>query len=290
MDNFAESVYRASGNLDNLGKASRRLGLTTDQLQRIRIQAEAAGIQTNVLDTAFQRFARRIGSGSLDKTFKELNISIRDAHGNLKSNFQLWNEFGKKLSSLEDKNRQLALAMNAVDTEGVKLVELWRSSQSSIDAVNRKIRDYGLLFDKSMIDKAEAYQTEVGLIRRAHEAVETKISMGLSRMAGDWETLKLKISEAKYAVLDYFGAFGTHADSPEVRGQKLLDELKILNSQRARLEAAYRNARSEAERADLEERLRINRTYLKRNLEERKKILKVLEGKDNALEPKVGMG
>jgi hypothetical protein len=281
FDRIAESVDAVTSKLDNIGKTSRRLGLTTEELQRIRIQAEAAGIATGVLDTAFQRFARRTGEGTLDKVFEALNIQIKDAAGNLRSNSSLWDEFGRKVSLIEDKNLQLAVAMKAVDTEGVKIVELWRSSSDAIEDVNRKIEQYGLIFDENLIGKAEAYQTELGLIRRAQEALDNRTSAGLTNQALQWERLKLRISAAKYQLLDYFGVFGTKGQTAEERAASLLDEQRQLEEQRLRISQQYINEESEARRQALEKNAQQNRIYLERNRAEREKILKILEAQES---------
>lgn len=277
LNSMSEAVDRVTKELDNTGKTARRLGLLTDQLQEIRIQAEAAGIETGVLDIAFQRFARRVGSGSLDKTFKELDISIRDSSGNLKTNYDLWNEFGQKVSGVTDENRQLALAMAAVDTEGVKLVELWRSSASSIDDVKRKIEEYGLIYDENLIRKAEAYQTELGLVKRAQKALEDLTVAGLTEQAMQWEKVKLKISQAKFELLRYFGVFGVTQGTDKEQAVKLISEQQQLQEQMLTLRKKYYAATNEEEMKKIERNMRFNRVMRDRNESRRKELLEKFE-------------
>ena len=301
MDNMVERVGEAAGRLDDLGKTSRRLGLTAEQLQRIRIQAEAAGVKTEVLDTAFQRFARRIGSGDLDKTFRDLNITLRDSEGHLKSNYKLWQEFGKKISSLEDGNQQLALAMKAVDTEGVKLVGLWRSSPEQIEAINGKIEKYGLLFHNGWIKTAEQYQTEIGLVRRAHEAVDTKISLALQDQARKWEVIKYNISKAALGVLKYFGAFdhennllrleraqreiSARLSDPKYlneRKRQLEEEYQRLQQEQKTLEDALHRAKQDWLRKGYEDQLKRSRQYMERIRQQLENTVKAIDALSNA--------
>ncbi len=278
LNAISAAVQRSAVDLDNLGKAARRVGLTTDQLQVLRITAESAGLETQQLDTAFQRFARRIGDGTLDKPFKELNITMRDASGHIKTNFQLFEEYGRKVASLGDENRQLALAMKAVDTEGVKIVELWRMSKREIDDVKDKIKEYGLVFDENMIAKAEAYNAEIGLIRRAHDALDKVTASQMQSWSMEWEKLKLKIDKAKFSLLDYFGVFGTQGKTTEQRAVDLLREQKVLEKQKLVLVRKFIDAETQTEKDAIEERLLFNRKMFNRNVEERKKALKILEG------------
>ena len=267
LDRIADSVAAANKELDVLGKASRRVGLTAEELQRIRIEAEASGVEVRSLDLAFQRFARRVGSGQLDDVFKELNIQLRDSEGRVKTNNQLWQEFGKGIRSLGKDNRALALTFKAVDAEGVKVIELFRRSDEEIASVAANIEKYGLLFDQNLIEKAETYTTELGYIRKAIDVVDKNTAAGLSRWALEWEKLTLKIRESTFELLEFAGAFGVtgRPATDEGRIAELLAEKEELEIQRLRIAKQYINEESKARRDALEKTAETNRKFIERN-------------------------
>lgn len=52
---------RALENADALAKTADKVGLTVERLQELRYAASASGVEQRVLDTAMQRFSRRVG-------------------------------------------------------------------------------------------------------------------------------------------------------------------------------------------------------------------------------------
>ena len=46
--------------IDALGKTASKLGITTQELQKLRFAAELAGVSTRTTDMAIQRFTRRL--------------------------------------------------------------------------------------------------------------------------------------------------------------------------------------------------------------------------------------
>lgn len=218
MNALSDSLVESLDVLDNLGKTSRRLGLTTDELQELRAVAKSTGVEISAFDTAFQRFARRagqarLGTGELIKTFDILGIELNDNEGNLKSNASLFEEFGNKIAAVSDENIQLALTMSGVDTEGVKLIEMFRTSSEVKQEVINKARELGAVYDESLIKKAEAYRTEIGLIEDAQDALNNQAKIGMSSMIIEWEKLVHLVIEAKNETLRYIGWQGVANDS-----------------------------------------------------------------------------
>lgn len=217
INELSAVTVRSIGLLDTLGKGARRFGLTTDELQKYQAVAEADSVSTDTFDVAFQRFARRVGqarlgTGELVKTLEILDIELVNQDGSLRSNSELFDEFGRKIASVADENVQLALTMSGVDTEGVKLIEMFRMSRHEQQRVINKVKELGGFYDSQLIAKAEVYATELGIVKKAQEALDVQTTAGLAGMALSWEKLKFQISVTKNEMLDYFGLFGVHRD------------------------------------------------------------------------------
>ena len=277
MNALSDSLVESLGKLDDIGKASRRLGLTTDELQDLRVAAEASGVEISAFDTAFQRFARRVGqarlgTGELVKTFDLLDISLKDNKGNLKSNAALFQEFGSKIGAVSDENVQLALTMSGVDTEGVKLIDMFRTSAEDQQKVIDKARELGATYDTSLIKKAEAYKTEIDLVRKAQDVLSTQSELGMSQIILDWEELKLGIIETRNELLDFIGLQGALHDNTTknlTKTNKLLDqsikkfkEQLKLETDPARIKFLEQNLKiAESEKAIVEDQIRAKIKY-----------------------------
>jgi hypothetical protein len=68
---------------DALAKTSARIGTTTDQLSKLQFAGSLAGVETNTLNMAMQRFVRRTaeatqGTGEAVRAFQQLKIDAKE--------------------------------------------------------------------------------------------------------------------------------------------------------------------------------------------------------------------
>jgi len=232
MDNLSASVVISIDKLDDLGKTGRRLSLPLQELQQYHELAEASSISTSTFDTAFQRFSRRVGeakmgTGELYKALQALNIELYNQDGSLRKNSALFDEFGAKVGSLEDDNVALSLAMKGVDTEGVKLIEMFRMQTSEQEKVLSKMDKMGGSYDANLIRKAEMYATEIGQIQTAQERLDVVADAGMAGMIRHWEMLKLNIMTARNEFYEFIGLMGVKR--PDISDAGLADRLVLLN-------------------------------------------------------------
>ena len=153
--------------IDEIGKASVRLGIGVQTLEAWRRAAERAGVGTKSFDTAFQRMVRRIGDasrrgGPLLKVFESLGFNIKElARLNPETQFRAISD---AIGSIANQNLKLSVTSSIFDTEGVRLVNLFganlrqaevdfesltgRMSQegvASVEAMNDAFADLGLV-------------------------------------------------------------------------------------------------------------------------------------------------
>ena len=104
-----------------------KIGLSADSLQALRLAGEQfAGVQSQTVDMALQRFSRRLGeadkgTGELKGTLDQLGISTRNADGSIKSVEQAFFEYSDAMANAENAQEQLRLAFKAFDSEGAVL-------------------------------------------------------------------------------------------------------------------------------------------------------------------------
>jgi hypothetical protein len=72
-------ISQSLKSIDVLAKTSSRIGTTTDALSKLQYAGELAGIETNTLNMAMQRFVRRTaeaadGTGEAVSAFRKLRI------------------------------------------------------------------------------------------------------------------------------------------------------------------------------------------------------------------------
>ena len=108
-------IHRFAGAADTLAKTSDRLGIGIEALQRLRYAGDLAGVSTQTMDMALQRFTRRTaeaaaGSGEAQGALEYLGIQLTDSAGRMRPTTALLEDMADAMSRVEDESVQVALA------------------------------------------------------------------------------------------------------------------------------------------------------------------------------------
>lgn len=163
------------GVLDEIGKTADRIGLTTDALQELRAAAESAGIGTNTLDMAMQRFGRRVaearmGTGEAKGVLKELGIELETATGSAVPLEDVLGQVADRMGGVAEQSDKNRIAMKLFDTEGVAMVNMLRAGSAGMAEMRENARALGIVVDESLIRGAEDAQTQLDLMSRVIDA------------------------------------------------------------------------------------------------------------------------
>jgi Ca2+-binding EF-hand superfamily protein len=153
---FVAFGVKAINVLDDIEKASSKLGVSSRFLTSWQKVARQAGLTTENFTIGLQRFLRRIGeaqigTGTLVKPLEEMGISLRDANGNLKDGTVVFEEYIKVLSNTESSTKKLRLAFAAFDTEGVAMVNIAKMSSEEIDKIRQRAEEAGIVIDTKLV-------------------------------------------------------------------------------------------------------------------------------------------
>ena len=101
--------------IDNLAKASGRLGLTVNQIQTLQFAASQTGASAAELEKGLTRFSRNIseastGIGTGIRAFEALGVTLTDVDGNLKPTNQLLSEVSDRLAFIKDPADKVRIA------------------------------------------------------------------------------------------------------------------------------------------------------------------------------------
>lgn len=128
--------------IDNLAKASGRLGLTVNQIQSLQFAASQTGASAAELEKGLTRFSRNIseastGIGTGVRAFEALGITLTDVDGNLKPTNELLNEVSDRLSFIKDPADKVRIAFDLFGRSGVNLVNTLQAGSGELN----KLRD-----------------------------------------------------------------------------------------------------------------------------------------------------
>jgi hypothetical protein len=128
--------------IDNLAKASSRLGLTVNQIQTLQFAASQTGASAEELEKGLTRFSRNIseastGIGTGVRAFEALGIQITKTDGSLKPTNELLNEVSDRLSGIKDPADKVRIAFDLFGRSGVNLVNTLQAGSGELS----KLRD-----------------------------------------------------------------------------------------------------------------------------------------------------
>ncbi len=145
---------------DAIAKTADKLGVSTDALQEMRFAAERTGVEQRTLDTAIQRFSRRLGeaangTGVLKGVLEKYNIAIRNSDGSTRSTMEVLNEYADAIKGANSQQERLTMASSAFDMEGVKLVNTLKNGSVGLSQLRKEARKLGVVLDEDLIRKSE---------------------------------------------------------------------------------------------------------------------------------------
>lgn len=141
---------------DNLGKTSRNIGITTDQLQGLRYAAESVNFPVEQIEPAFAKLKKLIGdaeNGSTEaaRKFGLMGIKLEELKG--KTPYEQFRLVAEAISMIKDPTEHTTAAMNIFGEQGQKALEFLSSfEQASADLAAR-----GQLIDAEQIKNAEEF-------------------------------------------------------------------------------------------------------------------------------------
>ena len=145
--------------LDDLEKASKKLGISTKFLSSYGAVASRAGIDQATFTTGLQRFTRRLGEaqmgvGELLKPLERMGINMRDSSGNFREGTDVFEEFIDKLGKTANAQEALALATKGFDTEGVQFINIAKMGADEIDRLRKNALEAGIVVDQELAQAA----------------------------------------------------------------------------------------------------------------------------------------
>jgi hypothetical protein len=144
--------------IDTLGKTARKLGVTSQALQKLRYASNLAGVETRTVDMAVQRFTRRLSeaannTGEAKDALKELGLNAKELTKlSLDQQMLKLADAFDKVQSSGDKVR---LAFKLFDSEGVAFVNTLEGGSTALQQMFQDAEGLGFILSSSAVKGVE---------------------------------------------------------------------------------------------------------------------------------------
>lgn len=168
---------------DALAKTASRIGTTTDQLSKLQYAGQLAGVETNTLNMAMQRFVRRTaeatkGTGEAVRAFQALNIDARELQElPLAERMKVLASSFANLGSEEEK---LAVAFKLFDSEGTAVINMLRQSGDEMERVFHEAQQLGIVMSEEAAQGVEDANDAFTRLRALGRGLINQFTAGLA--------------------------------------------------------------------------------------------------------------
>lgn len=152
----------AADMVDELGKASQKLGVGIEMLSGLKYAAELSNVSFDELQQGLRALSRTMaeaqsGAGDAALTFASLGIKVTDARGQLKDTDEMLLQLADQFSRMQDGAGKTALAMKIFGKSGAELIPFLNEGRKGINELRIEAERLGVVFSKEAAAKAAEF-------------------------------------------------------------------------------------------------------------------------------------
>lgn len=239
---FTNAAKKAIDTLDEIAKSADAIGVTTDALQALRVQADLSGVSTAELDTSLRRFARTAsdageGLSTAERAFKTVGVEVKATNGQLKDIPTLLTEVARGFQGMEDKTRAAAVAQELFGRAGTSMVNLLRDFPGPVDQIIDRFRELGVVIEEDLIRETVRLKDEMTLLERQLSTDTTQALVRLGPVIRDLGRLMVWLAGVTASAVEGFRQLAraeigaTQAEVVRRQISQTRSELELLNRQ-----------------------------------------------------------
>lgn len=177
-----DAVAEGAKFADEISTLSKQTGLSTDQLQEFRYMSNLIDVDLNTITSSMSKLTRSMASSSKDTAaaFAKIGVSVKDAHGNLRDNKDVFYEVIDALGKMSNETERDALAMQLFGKSAQDLNPLIMAGSSAIAQFAQEAHDVGYVLDESSLSSLNNVQDAIDRVKLAGESVKNNLAMALA--------------------------------------------------------------------------------------------------------------
>ena len=205
---------------DALAKTAGRIGTTTEALSKLQFAGSLAGIETNTLNMALQRFVRRTaeaaeGTGEAVRALRELGVDARRIEQlpldeRMQALASAFNRVDAEGNAVFSETEKLRLAFKLFDSEGTAMLNMLSANADEMGALFEEAQQLGLVMSSSTAQGVEDANDALTRLGGLFKGVITQTAAGLAPaieiLAEQFKTFVLELSNANGGV-EGFGRY-----------------------------------------------------------------------------------
>jgi len=208
-------VKRSMDATDELGKMSRTIGVSVENLSRLRHAASIGGMESKQLDKAVQKLSVNMadmgrGVGLAKDIFKKYGIQVSNTDGSLRSVTDVMADVADVTAGLTNKAEKADLAYKLFGARGAGLINVLEGGSQAMHDSMLEADALGITMTTSMVGGVEKANDA---ITRLKSYLTSTFMQAVARLAPLIEKVTNNIREWATAKMDEHGGIGNVARS-----------------------------------------------------------------------------
>jgi hypothetical protein len=172
---------KTAGAADNLLTMSSITGLSTETLQELTYASEFVDVSVDTMASSLSKLTRSMAEAK-DKTseqakaFKQLHVSVTDAHGKLRDSEDVFYATIDALGKVSNETERDALAMQIFGRSAQELNPLIEAGSSKLKELAKEAHDTGYVMSDDMVNSFGEFDDAINRMNFSIDAIHNKIA------------------------------------------------------------------------------------------------------------------
>lgn len=180
----AVGIGRAVDRMDDIGKASQKVGIATDELSKLAYAAELADVnfeqlQGGLIKLAKAQDAANQGTGAQLELFRALGVEFKNADGTLRNTADVFEDLADQFQALPDGADKTAAALTLFGKSGAALIPLLNDGSDAIREAGDELERLGGVVTPEAAKAAEDYNDNVTRLNTALDGLWQAVAADL---------------------------------------------------------------------------------------------------------------
>lgn len=178
-------MQSAVDRMDDLNKASQRIGIPIDQLSGLEYAAKLADVSIEGLQTSMKKLSVGLadfaagGKSDASSALKAMGINALDTNGKLRPTSDILMDIADKFASYKDGAGKAALAVALFGRAGLDMIPMLNEGAAGLREMQDQARAFGIVVDKEAGQAAEDFNDNITRLTEAGRGMVQQIVSNL---------------------------------------------------------------------------------------------------------------
>jgi hypothetical protein len=209
---FAKLTRETINVADEISKAAVKIGISTEELSRLRYAADLSGLSFEQLQKGLLILNRNMAgiggeSKKVAEAFARMGIETRNADGTLKSSTEVLKAMADAFAQMPDGAEKSALAMAVLGKSGADMIPLLNGGAAELAKLTEEADRFGIVIDTETGRKAEEFNDNLSRLQGSFSALGTRLAAELLPHLVDFTNWLIKNQGEIVKAVGNFGNF-----------------------------------------------------------------------------------